>query len=402
MSRFLCILALCYIAVVTATYYSTCSTSGDPHFTMFDGGLHDFQGKGVFQMMNTPILSIQSMFGPYNGSPSVSCIRASVVAFYDYDEFNPDVVQFGWWPSTGYDVIRINGQTYPAASFKGTVELKNKYVVAYSGGRLTIRPPATMSEGYRITMGVYYLNVDIPESKEFASVTVDGLCGNNDGDATNDYTDYTGTQYAVSGAAKRVNGMNVNKWAAMYNVSTTSYYKPIVGSVWPTSTHNNLKTVAFSSFVPQATMVTAEEDTQALKVEFTDLNSMDIVKAACEKLIKSLTDAQRMKYTLENCMFDAARDRTNMVMAGSTVQSALEAESSNPSASSSSSSTSSGAVAAAVICSIIAAIAIGAAVYYFWRTRRLAEDLTKALVPMNQPFVSNSKNDVNLSVAGGI
>ncbi|XP_019614743.1 PREDICTED: IgGFc-binding protein-like [Branchiostoma belcheri] len=160
-----------------------CKASGDPHILSPDKGRHDYQGCGLYTFAkdctgNT--FNVETKHVPLDGNPAVSAIRAV------------------------YVTVTINGNTI-------TISLLQDRVVLVDGVRYWL--PVSLANGdivihltgrfVRVELvdlcvviyydGVHYVKMEIPRNYE---TDLCGLCGNFNGDASDDLMMPDGNQGA--------------------------------------------------------------------------------------------------------------------------------------------------------------------------------------------------------------
>jgi len=157
---------------------SQCSGSGDPHYISYDKKYFDYQGECKY-LLSAPLVPDQvlpdfkvlakSQRCGGSGSNTVSC---SLYVEIDYDG---DTFRLG-------KALSVNGLAVqlPYTSRNGT------YTVRYSGSYARY----DTKFGLRVERSGYTFIVYVPGS---ANGRMTGLCGNNDGNATNDITLANGT-----------------------------------------------------------------------------------------------------------------------------------------------------------------------------------------------------------------
>eukprot|EP01135_Chromosphaera_perkinsii_P001904 Nk52_evm53s212 gene=Nk52_evmTU53s212 len=165
-----------------------CHSWGDPHFKTFDNRKFDFYDQGDFYLyrQRDGLLTIQTRQEPCR---KVSCNYGMVAKYMDSSIYiSVDKLgnyNFAYENQISNVTVREISSKHYKISFPNGVSVRVK--ISYWGGAPT-----------------WYLNIYIsgPPSL-FGTNQVSGLCGNFDGDRTNDLTDLSGNTYSSSSAWAR-------------------------------------------------------------------------------------------------------------------------------------------------------------------------------------------------------
>jgi len=306
---------------VSATALASCSISGDPHWTTFDGVFHDFQGRGTFVLAENHMISVQMTTLPCNQASlvAVTCLSYITVGFYDPSNTaqSPDVVQYGNFLGTITPlqvVICSNpatpGQcsaatTYNPAALRAPIILSNGNVaVSWDGANVVIQNSGTQNGFYgigattfKITIGNVAAVLSFPMTEPWMYTTI-GLCGYFNGNPTDDFSNSTYFQYLTSASAQRFNGPVVNLWANNFAVYTGGVNPPLTlvhDQYW----NEQGMLVQGGQTVPAPYIPTPAVQAALDQLLFPSLTVYEAFSTMCTTITQSQAQFQ-------NCMYDAA------------------------------------------------------------------------------------------------
>ena len=159
-----------------------CYASGDPHLKTFDGARYDVMGTCQYYFVTSKAVSLtHSAFNvkltnfKHNPGSRVSYVERAIFEFSSRDHNTQYLIELWDYKGAVRTVVEINGEVLVSSEVQnGDMKLVNNGKVAF----------VETWFGVKVEFKPYYLGVRIPTSYESK---VNGLCGNYDGDASNDY-----------------------------------------------------------------------------------------------------------------------------------------------------------------------------------------------------------------------
>jgi hypothetical protein len=318
-----CVLLFALLAVVARVQsvgLASCSLSGDPHWTTFDGVFHDFQGQGTFVLAENHMLTVQMTTIPCNPAAPypVTCLAYMTVGFYDPSNLaqQPDVVQYGNFLGTitPLTVVICSNPATPGVCSSPTVHPTPFADILIANGNVKVTWDA--ADGYVIIQnsgvqnGFYGVGatpfsivigdvlgvLNFPKTEPWLFSTV-GLCGYFNGNPDDDFSNGTLFQYLTSAAAQRFNGPVVNVWGNNFAVYTGGPNPPLTlahDKYWDEQGMLTQGVTVSKPIIP-----TAQMQAQLDQLLFPSLTSYEAFAAMCNSV--TTTDNQ-----FQNCMYDAA------------------------------------------------------------------------------------------------
>jgi hypothetical protein len=317
---------LSVISRVSAVSIASCSVSGDPHWTTFDGVYHDFQGQGTFVLAENHMVTVQYTTARCNlAAPTpVTCVVYVTVGFYDPSDRTgqqpPDIVQYGnflgqitplkiqtcpYTPNPTCTTTTYFPANYPSATNPITIadgnvnvywEPTNQWIVIQNSGQSSSFY-GIGNQPFNIVIGDVMVALNFPKIEPWMFSTV-GLCGYFNGNPADDFSNSTLFQYLTSAAAQRFNGAVVNLWANNFAVYTNGPNAPL------TLVHHKYWNeegflVSGGVTVPKPLIPTPSQQAAMDALLFPSLSVYETFQAMCQSVTN--TDA-----AFQNCMYDAA------------------------------------------------------------------------------------------------
>ncbi|XP_077312503.1 IgGFc-binding protein-like [Lithobates pipiens] len=157
------------------TEYSTCTSTGDPHYSTFDGKRYPFMGSCVYQLVK--VTSSDSSLIPFTinvvndhrGNRAVSFTKDVIMEVY-----NKTITMSKDYPRQ----IKVDGNLVDLPYYWDSP----KIVSFISGNNIVLKTNFDMTLTYD---GWNNVNVKLPSTYKGA---VRGLCGNNNGNSSDDFT----------------------------------------------------------------------------------------------------------------------------------------------------------------------------------------------------------------------
>ncbi|MGD9880672.1 MAG: VWD domain-containing protein [Reyranella sp.] len=188
---------------------------GDPHFWTFDGVSYDLMGVGEYVLTRSTAaddaFEVQARTASYRGSTTVTAMSAVAVKVGEqrvtFDQSRPDIV----W---------VDGAA--ATFFAGFIELDAGYIEVVSPGRYNVITDAGHTVLVTAWSGAYF-DVRVEVDPGMPSGSVEGLLGNHDGLAGNDFALADGTVLATPLTFSQLYGAFSDAWRVTQASSLLDY-----------------------------------------------------------------------------------------------------------------------------------------------------------------------------------